>query len=259
MALTSKPITTISYNTEAFLIDRLERLFKDQSIDDYRVIMHEGEDGDKDHFHVWISPNRRIDTMQLQENFKEIYPDPTKTKPLGVLPFRSGDRFHWIMYVLHDPDYLKSHHSDNDGDGKLPYTLEQIITPFPEQLQRDYIRAVQLRQTDAQKIIDGIRSGTDVIELAYTQNLRPSEIAQVLHLIKMNQAMEGEKRQIDKLREQYGYEIERHEIREAQMYDEIKELRRQIEGKPLKQPPESPFDDDFKEYMQKIQEDKNEL
>ena len=44
---TQKPISTISYNTEAFLKEKLESWLAEHLIQAYQYICHKGEDGDK--------------------------------------------------------------------------------------------------------------------------------------------------------------------------------------------------------------------
>lgn len=191
MALTAKPIGTISYNTEPHLKRVLDNLLQTKRIEDYRYIKHEGEDGDKDHIHVWLSPNRRLDTAELREMFNEI--DNTSDKPLGCLPFRASKGDHWIMYAIHDALYLKSHKSDNDGDGKIEYNLDDIETPYREQLERDYRRAISLRQTDSQKIVDAIEQGKDLVAIAYESDINPAKINAMASLYRIDRIKEEEK------------------------------------------------------------------
>ena len=104
--MTQKPISTISYNTEPFLKNTLDMLYKQHIIQNYMYIFHKGEDGDKDHFHVRLEPNRRIDPMDIKELFSEY--DSKNIKPLGVRPFRPSVEEDWILYALHNKDYLKT-------------------------------------------------------------------------------------------------------------------------------------------------------
>lgn len=166
MALTTKPISTISYNSPEFLRDRLDSLFKAKRIADYRYILHFGEEGDKDHFHVWLMPGRRLDTAELVDFFSE--PDPLKPdKPLGVQPFRKSDEDNWLMYSIHDPEYLETHNTDESHE-KIPYTLDDVQTPFPDALRRTFRRAVRLRRNDTQRIIDSLMEGNSPMEVAYS-------------------------------------------------------------------------------------------
>lgn len=191
MALTTKPITTISYNTEAFLKRKLQELFDSKKITDFRYIYHHGEDGDKDHYHVFMEPNRRLDTAELLDEFKEV--DPNKDKPLGVLPFRTNSkRDHWIMYVIHDPAYLRIHQSQSDGDGKIEYQVTDIKTPFEDQLMRDYKSALRLRNTDNQQIIEKVKSGINLIDIAYDLDINPQKISAIMQLMRMQNLIDVE-------------------------------------------------------------------
>lgn len=104
---TSKPIATISYNTEEYLIYKLHELIKAHKISDYYFIKHKKEkDESKDHIHLWLKPNTLIDTMDLQDHFKE--PDPNNPlKPLGCIDFKSSKLDDFILYGLHLEAYLR--------------------------------------------------------------------------------------------------------------------------------------------------------
>lgn len=105
---TSKPIATISYNTEEFLKARLEELHKNHTIDDYIYIHHDAEEDEKkDHFHVWVSPNKLLDTMVLQDYFNELDPKHPD-KPLKCMPFRASVQDDFILYGMHLQSYLLS-------------------------------------------------------------------------------------------------------------------------------------------------------
>lgn len=105
---TSKPIATISYNSEEFLKERLHELMKNHKISDYMYIRHEAEEDEKkQHIHLWIKPNTLLDTMSLQEHFKEI--DLNKpTKPLKCIDFIQSKVDDWILYNQHYEPYLAS-------------------------------------------------------------------------------------------------------------------------------------------------------
>ena len=75
---TSKPISTISYNTKDFLLAKLNSWYESHLIQAYQVIFHLGEEGDKNHAHVRIEPNKVLDPMNLTAELKE--PDPHHNK-----------------------------------------------------------------------------------------------------------------------------------------------------------------------------------
>lgn len=104
---TSKPISTISYNTENFLRHQLNELVKNHRISDYMYIKHDAEqDEKKDHIHVWIKPNTLVDTMDLQTFLTELTPD--NVKPLKCIDFRTSNTDEWILYCQHFRPYLAS-------------------------------------------------------------------------------------------------------------------------------------------------------
>lgn len=105
---TSKPIATISYNSQAFLVHHLEELVRNHRISDYVFINHFPEEDEKKcHIHLWIKPNTLIDTMDLQKYLTELNPQ-NQTKPLKCIDFRSSSIDDWILYCQHYEPYLKS-------------------------------------------------------------------------------------------------------------------------------------------------------
>lgn len=104
---TRKPISTVSYNTTAFLEGVLERLIKNKVISFYAYIEHKGEDdenGKKDHIHVYVEPYSSVETEWLDGQF--IEPDPNNIKPLKCLAFRNSKFEDWFLYGLHFVPYL---------------------------------------------------------------------------------------------------------------------------------------------------------
>lgn len=105
---TSKPIATISYNSKEYLEHKLNELFKAHTISDWFFIHHTAEaDEKKDHFHVWIKPNKLIDTMDLQDFFKEPNEEEPH-KPFGCIDFVNSSTDDAVLYFVHDPNYLIS-------------------------------------------------------------------------------------------------------------------------------------------------------
>lgn len=103
---TSKAISTISYNSHGFLIDKLMKLRENGIISDWFCIKHYAEeDESKDHYHVWIMPNQRIDTLRLQEQFREFDPKIPE-KPLGCIDFTMSNPDDAILYFQHFKEYL---------------------------------------------------------------------------------------------------------------------------------------------------------
>lgn len=111
---TSKPISSISYNTAEFLESRLERFVMSGVLSFWCYINHYGESriddeaNGKDHKHLLLVPNKCVDMVNLGKELVEFFPhDPRH--PLKCMPFRTSKVEEWMMYVLHDLDYLSCH------------------------------------------------------------------------------------------------------------------------------------------------------
>lgn len=161
--MTQKPLSTISYNSEPFLKGVLEWLLKQHIIQNYCYIFHKGEDGDKDHFHVRIEPNRRIDPMDIKEYFLE--PDPNNVKPLGIRPFRYSVEEDWFLYVVHDVDYLKIKYGGSEKGEKLPYKWQDIIAPDDYDVEIAFIRAKSKLQHTSANLAKSLKDGAEPINL----------------------------------------------------------------------------------------------
>lgn len=139
---TSKPISTISYNSESYLKYTLDYLLKSHVIDFYCYIFHLGEnDGfgekEKDHYHLFLIPNHRINTSLLDEQFLEI--DPNHEKPLRCITWQTSKSDDWILYVLHDPDYLATKFESRE----IQYRYTDLVGSDDEDLRRKYRHAFQ--------------------------------------------------------------------------------------------------------------------
>lgn len=105
---TTKPISTISYNTKEYLQLKLEEWRKAGIISFGAFITHDPEEDEKKaHHHVYIVPSKMLQTDDLRENLKEFDP-AMPNKPLGCLMFQSSKFDDWYLYGLHDPEYLAS-------------------------------------------------------------------------------------------------------------------------------------------------------
>lgn len=153
MALTTKPISTISYNSEGYLKAKLESMCKAQVLEMAYYICHKGEDGDKDHIHVYLVPNRRIDTVQLREEFNE--PCPNNELPLSVLRFQKSVLSDWMLYAVHDRQYLMVHGGD-EALSKIAYQRDDIVIigVDRQQLVRDFNTAQAQNGGSVRKAIE---------------------------------------------------------------------------------------------------------
>lgn len=127
---TSKPFSTISYNSPDFLNQKLGELVARRQIDFYAWVLHyPEEDETKEHKHLYIVPNGRIDTDQVLDYLLEI--DPKKPdKPLKCMRPHSSKFADWYLYALHDTAYLAS----KGQARKYHYVIDDVQTA-----DRDYL------------------------------------------------------------------------------------------------------------------------
>lgn len=160
---TQKPISTISYNTESFLKEKLETWLSAHKIQAYQYICHKGEDGDKDHIHVRVEPNRKLDPMDLMDDLKEY--QLGKDKPLGCRPFRPSKEEDWVLYAVHDEDYLKLKYGGGEKGEKLPYKWQDIKVPENYDMEVAFIRAKAYMEHTSVNMATRLQNGADPLSL----------------------------------------------------------------------------------------------
>lgn len=140
---TSKNLTNISYCTEDYLKVTLDNLVDIRYISWYMFINHLGdEDIKKDHRHIYIIPNGRIDTDKLDTELTQLVED--NEKPLKCMVWRTeslknfGDVY---LYYLHDSQYLACKGLTRN----LHYTEDDIITSDRDQLH-EFTRTIDYRK-----------------------------------------------------------------------------------------------------------------
>lgn len=107
---TTKPISTISFNSSSYLELKLNELLKAGKVSFWAYIEHLPEDdegGGKIHHHVYIEPAKMLQTDDIKSELKEFDPSHP-SKPLGCISFKSSKFADWYMYSLHDVRYLAS-------------------------------------------------------------------------------------------------------------------------------------------------------
>lgn len=132
---TSQPLSTISFNTRAFLVGKLNELLAAKIIEFWAAMEHQPEpdenhdDTKKAHFHVYLEPAKQVQTVDLKNAFLE--PDPTNDKPRGCLNFSKSKFDDWYLYALHDAAYLMS-----KGQTRTwTYAPEEMITSDADDLE----------------------------------------------------------------------------------------------------------------------------
>lgn len=160
---TQKPISTISYNSEEFLREKLNIWLTGHIIQAYQYICHKGEDGDKDHIHLRVEPNKKLDPMDLQEQLREF--QLGSEKPLCCRPFRPSKEEDWFLYAVHDKDYLKLKYKGGEKGEKLLYKWQDIQVPEYYDLEVAFIRAKAYLEHSTVNIASRLQQGDKPLSL----------------------------------------------------------------------------------------------
>ena len=105
---TSKPFSTISYNSEKFLKAKLDGFVNDGILDFWAFIDHAPEEDEKKaHKHVYFRPSGLISTAYIDNELREQDPE-NPDKPLKCTLFVSSKFDDWFLYGCHDTAYLAS-------------------------------------------------------------------------------------------------------------------------------------------------------
>lgn len=160
---TQKPISTISYNTEPFLKEKLDSWVKAHIIQAYQYIAHKGEDCDKDHIHLRIEPNKTLDPMDLIEQLREY--QMGNDKPLGCRPFRQAKEEDWILYAVHDEQYLKLKYGGGEKGEKLPYKWQDIVVSEFYDMEIAFIRAKSYLEHTSVNMATRMQQGENPLNL----------------------------------------------------------------------------------------------
>lgn len=153
---TTKPISTISFNSPDFLAIKLTELTQSKIISFWSFVPHLPEDdegGKKNHIHLYIEPSKMIQTEELRDELRE--PDFSTGKPLGCLAFHTSKFGDWYLYGLHDPAYLMS----KGQSRKYHYKHEDFITNDPDNLTFNVRTIDMLSVSPYQALIDAQRQG----------------------------------------------------------------------------------------------------
>lgn len=129
---TSKPISTISFNSSAYLAEVLKNLKAKGVISFFAFITHkpeEDEAGKKWHNHLYIEPSKLLQTDDLKVEFNEFDPN-NPLKPKSVISWVNSKFDPWYLYALHDKGYLAS----KGQSRKFSYIHDEIITSDEDDL-----------------------------------------------------------------------------------------------------------------------------
>lgn len=169
---TTKTISTISFNTQEYLVSRLNSLVKADIIVYWLAIKHfPEEDETKEHFHVLIEPNGKVNLSDLRRELQEL--DPKRPdKPLGCLPFNvTKDLGDWVLYAEHDEDYLL----EKGEARKYHYSQEEILRSDDDIFEHILHSFNKSDYTKGANIIKAICEGADAFELVRNGTIKLSE------------------------------------------------------------------------------------
>lgn len=160
---TSKPFTTISYNTIDYLKIQLDVLVQRNILYFYAFLFHyREEDESKDHIHLLMHPNGTVETdkiLKFLEEFDPLVPD----KPLRCRPPHKCNSFgDWYLYGLHDKKYLLAH---GYQARKYHYAFEDMITSDKDELT-DLIHTIDYKKMYGnQRFFEALDNGLSVWEM----------------------------------------------------------------------------------------------
>lgn len=155
---TTRPISTVSFNTEGFLLYKLNELIKSDKLEFWAYIEHqpEGSEG-KTHFHVFMLPAVSIDTLALRREFTE--PDlQNPLKPLGSLRIYKSKFDDWYFYGMHDEIYLLL----KGKKKQIHYKREDFVTSDMAQFNELADNAIRGNEKDSirtQMMVSAIENG----------------------------------------------------------------------------------------------------
>lgn len=154
---TKRLIGTITYNTPMWLAVNMPKWVDSGICDWAHWIRHEPEtDETKAHYHLIMMPAKTLDTGALTKLTYEIDPGNPEMC-LHCQPWRFSKLDDWILYCLHDPNYLASKGQSRD----LHYKLSDIDSTCHDLLEEQY-RQIDLRRYGiGEKLKEMIKAGKD--------------------------------------------------------------------------------------------------
>lgn len=181
--LTTKPITTISYNTDTYLTNLLENLRKAKIITFRFFVPHKAEDDEnKDHIHLYIELAKRLDTEILRDEFKEKDLSSDTDKPLSVMPFQVCNSFNdMYLYFIHDKIYLSSMNNPR----KYHYNDSDIHTSDKEYLNEKRRTSPMPKCYINREMFDGLLHGEKPTHILQRNNVPMRQWGQYLTAFRM--------------------------------------------------------------------------
>lgn len=160
---TSKPFTTISYNTIEYLTAQLDDLVQRNILYFYSFIFHYKEDDEaKNHIHLLMHPNGQVETDKILKHLEEF--DPLNPdKPFRCRPPHKCNSFgDWYLYGLHDIKYLLAHGYQKR---KYHYKQEDMVTSDIDELV-DLIHTIDYKKMYGnQNFFEAMEDGYSILQM----------------------------------------------------------------------------------------------
>lgn len=160
---TSKPFSTISYNSKLFLQMALDEMVQQGKIYFYVAVYHyPEEDESKAHWHLLMYPNGQVDTDVLFKRLEEY--DPNKPlQPLRCLmPNKTNSFGDWYLYALHDKKYLRAH---GNQDRKYTYSDADFLCSNFDELN-ELKHTIDYRKLYGnQGFLEGLAEGKSLLQM----------------------------------------------------------------------------------------------
>lgn len=174
---TSKPLSTISYNTEKFLFSKLNDLIRAKQITCWFAVKHQPEEDEKkEHWHLYIEPHTSVSTIDLDDEFIEFCKGNRK-KPLKCIDWHNSKFDDWYLYSLHDYDYLASHMLVK----KYHYSIDDFICSDRDLLEHRHFEVYhESKVFQDNRFLNYLRNGGSVTNLCRSGFISPSRAFQYL-------------------------------------------------------------------------------
>ena len=159
---TSKPFSTISYNSPEFLIVKLNDLVERRVIAFFAFVKHFKEaDEKKDHIHLIVFPNGQYQTDALKDYLAEPDFSDLSKKPLGIMPCQVSKWSDWFLYCSHDSAYLAS-----KGQTRQFHYLEEDFVSSDEDYLHELIRTIdRTKYAKTQDFVNQVQSGVPLSDM----------------------------------------------------------------------------------------------
>ena len=159
---TSKPFSTISYNTSEFLKVKLDELIRRGVMDFWAFVLHHPEDDEtKTHTHVYLVPSRLMDASTMIDYLEEFDASEPLAKPLTCIIPQSSKFADWYQYACHDAAYLAT----KGQARRYHYGLEDFVASSPEYFSELRHQIDYSKNKVLQRVMDAVEDGRPLYEM----------------------------------------------------------------------------------------------